>query len=74
MPKKQYAATLTPDAVFLVGPSGAVHEATATHARERIAADRRFRYATASEVEAYRKADGYQTHERPLGARWTSPA
>ena len=74
MPKKQAAANADASGtVFIVAPSGAVHAATAEHARARIGADRRFRYATDEEIAAYQKADGYQTHETPLGARWTAP-
>ncbi len=74
MAKRQAGpAAGVPEGIFIVGPSGAVHEATSEHARARIAADRRFRYATEEEIAAYRKAGGYQTHERPLAERWAPP-
>lgn len=65
--------------VFVVNPSGTVHEVNVEHARalldeRRVGYRRGYRLATDAEKEAYTAAGGYQTWETPVAAPYALPA
>lgn len=55
---------------FIVNPSGAIHECTYAHAKNRLK-EVGWRMATGEEVKAYNAAKGHQVAGEPLAKPWS---